>query len=142
MKLKHGDTENTEKFEEVVMLFEEELTRQIIGAAIEVHKRLGPGLLESIYEICMAYEMTLRGLAFEKQKALTVEYKGMHLESDYRLDFIVEGKIVVELKAVEKVLPIHEAQLLTYMRLTGCKVGLIINFNVPILKDGIVRRVL
>ena len=135
---RHGGTENTEDR----MIFEEQLTGQIIGGAIEVHKRLGPGLLESIYEICLAHELTLRGLKFAKQKALIVEYKGVHLDCDYRMDFIVEDKVVIEIKSVEHVLAVHEAQPLTYLRLPGCKVGLLINFNVAVLKDGITRRVL
>jgi GxxExxY protein len=90
----------------------------------------------------LAHELTLRGLKFAKQKALTVEYKGVQLSCDYRMDFVVEDKVVIEVKAVEHILPVHEAQLLTYLRLTGCKVGLLINFNVAILKDGITRRVL
>jgi GxxExxY protein len=125
-----------------VALYEEELTGKIIGAAIEVHRGLGPGLLESAYQACLAREFSLRGLTFEKEKPLPVEYKGTRLDCGYRLDFVVDGKVVVELKVVEAIHPLHEAQLLTYLRLTGCRVGLLINFNVPVLKDGIVRRVL
>ena len=124
------------------MLHHQELTREIIGAAIEVHRALGPGLLESAYQACLAREMTLRELPFEKEKPLPVKYKGDLLDCGYRLDFLVAGKVVLELKAVDKVHPIHEAQLLTYLKLTGCKVGLLINFNVPVLKKGITRRVL
>lgn len=127
---------------EKMPLYEKELTDQIIGAAIDVHRALGPGLLESVYHICLAHEFNLRHLKFESEKILTVEYKAVHLDCGYRLDFIVENKIVVELKAVETLLPVHEAQLLTYLKLTGCKVGLLINFNVSMLKQGIVRRVL
>jgi GxxExxY protein len=123
-------------------LIEKELTEQIIAAAIEVHRALGPGLLESIYQLCLAQEFTLRGLSFEQEKAIALEYKGIHIDSGYRLDFIVQNKVVVELKAVESVLPVHEAQLLTYLKISGCKVGLLINFNVPVLKQGIIRRVL
>jgi GxxExxY protein len=123
-------------------LFEEQLTSQIIGAAIEVHKALGPGLLESVYQTCLSREMDLRGLKFEKEKGLPVEYKGIALETGVRLDFLVQGTVVVELKSVDAIVKIHEAQLLTYLRLTGCKVGLLINFNVPVLKEGIVRMVL
>ncbi len=124
------------------MLLEKELTSKIIGAAIEVHKALGPGLLESAYQSCLARELTLRGIEFEKEKPLPVNYKGERVECGYRLDFLVEGKVVVELKSVDGIHPVHEAQLLTYLRLTGCRVGLLINFNVPVLKDGLKRRVL
>jgi GxxExxY protein len=120
----------------------EELTEPIIGGAIEVHKALGPGLLESAYEECLCHELHLRGLSFHRQVALPVEYKGMQLDCGYRLDLVVEDAVVVELKAVERLLPIHEAQLLTYLRLNGSKVGLLLNFNVSVLKNGIIRRVL
>jgi GxxExxY protein len=120
----------------------QDLTEKIIGAAIEVHRALGPGLLESIYQICLAHEMSLRGLRFEKEKPLPVEYKGIRLESGYRLDFIVDDKVVVELKAVDSLHDVHKAQLLTYLKLTGCKVGLLLNFNSAVLKDGIERLVL
>ncbi|GAB4429864.1 MAG: GxxExxY protein [Anaerolineae bacterium] len=123
-------------------LYEKELTGQIIGAAIEVHRELGPGLLESAYQTCLAQELKLRNLKFEKEKPLPVSYKGCQLDCGYRLDFLVEGKVVVELKAVEAIQPVHEAQLLTYLKLTRCRVGLLINFNVPVLKKGIIRRVL
>lgn len=124
------------------MIHEQELTEQIIGAPIDVHRALGPGLLESAYQVCLAREFALRALPFEQEKPLPVEYKGVFLDCGYRLDFIVAGKVIVELKAVEAFLPVHEAQLLTYMRLTGCKVGLLVNFNVPLLKRGIKRMVL
>ena len=124
------------------MLVLEELTEPIIGGAIEVHKALGPGLLESAYEECLCHELHLRGLNFHRQVALPVEYKGMQLDCGYRLDLVVEDAVVVELKAVERLLPIHEAQLLTYLRLNGSKVGLLLNFNVSVLKNGIIRRVL
>ncbi len=124
------------------MLYEKELTEQIIGAAIAVHRELGPGLLESVYEACLAHEFTLRELSFEREKSLPVTYKGMHLDTGYRLDFVVDGKVIVELKAVDEIHPVHEAQLLTYLKLAQCRVGLLINFNVPVLKDGIRRRVL
>ena len=120
---------------------ENELTEQIIGAAIEVHRALGPGLLETVYEACLARELTERGVSFERQKQIPIHYKGELLEIDFRLDLFVGGLVVVELKSVEKVLPIHEAQLLTYLRLTRAQVGLLINFNVEILKEGIRRRV-
>lgn len=121
---------------------DQELTHAIIGAAIEVHRVLGPGLLESAYEECLAHELTLRGVPFERQKPLPVVYKGMKLECGYRVDLLVDGRVVVELKAVEALAPIHDAILLTYLRLSGCKIGLLINFHCAVLKDGIRRRVL
>lgn len=123
-------------------LLEKELTDQIIAAAIEVHKALGPGLLESAYQLCLAHERKLRKLSFEQQVHLKVNYKGLELDGGYRLDCIYDNRAVVELKTVESVLPVHEAQLLTYLKLTGIRVGLLINFNVPLLKNGIYRRVL
>lgn len=120
---------------------ENETTRQIIGAAIEVQRTLGPGLLESIYEDCLAVELGIRKLNYERQKAIPIEYKQHRIASDFRLDLLVARKVVVELKTVEKLLPVHEAQLLTYLKLTDCRVGLLINFNVPVLKDGIKRMV-
>lgn len=119
-----------------------EITQAIIGAAIEVHRALGPGLLESAYEECTCRELSLREIPYERQVELPVEYKGIRLDCGYRLDLVVAKLVVVELKAVDKLLPIHEAQLLTYMRLGGWKVGLLINFNEPYLKHGIRRRVL
>jgi GxxExxY protein len=124
------------------VLASEALTREIIGAAIEVHRELGPGLLESAYEACFCRELTVRRLAFERQVALPLVYKGERLDCGYRIDLIVAGSVVVEIKSVEATLPIHEAQLLTYLRLSRKRIGLLINFNVPVLKDGIVRRVL
>ena len=118
-----------------------DLTRSIIGAAMEVHRLLGPGLLESAYEECLAREMKLRGIRFERQKALPVVYKDVKLECGYRVDFLVERSIVVELKAIEAVAPVHQAIVLTYLRLSGVRIGLLINFNVPVLKDGICRFV-
>jgi len=115
------------------------LTGEVIAAAIEVHKILGPGLLESTYEECLCRELGLRNISFERQKELPIEYKGLRLDCGYRLDIIVEGRLILELKACEVLLPIHQAQLLTYLKLTGLKVGLLINFNVPILKNGIKR---
>jgi GxxExxY protein len=120
----------------------EDLTEQIIGAAIEVHKAIGPGLMESVYEECLCHELKLRRLGFEQQMLVPVTYKGISIDCKYRLDLLVAGIVIVELKTVERVLPIHEAQLLTYLRLPQKPVGLIVNFNVPILKQGIVRRVL
>ncbi len=118
-----------------------ELTREVIGAAIEVHKILGPGLLESAYEECLCREFELRKLPCERQKELPIEYKGVKLDCGYRLDIVVAKSLILELKACERLEPIHEAQLLTYLKLTGIKVGLLINFNVPVLKDGIKRMV-
>ncbi len=123
-------------------LIEEELTGRIIGASLEVHKHLGPGLLENAYQICLARELDLRGLKYEKEKSLPIQYKGVQLECGYRLDFVVENSVVVELKAIDRIEKIHEAQLITYLKLTGCKVGLLINFNLATLKEGIVRIVL
>lgn len=124
------------------MLQHQDITQMVIGAAIEVHKALGPGLLESAYEECLCYELHLRQLEFARQVRLPVIYKGKHLDCGYRLDVVVAACVLLELKAVEQLLPVHEAQLLTYLRLSGIKVGLLINFNVPVLKQGIVRRVL
>ena len=133
----HGDTEARSK------LIHEELTEKIIGAVIEVHRALGPGLLESAYEACLCREFNLRGLTFQRQVPLPVEYKGVKLDCGYRLDLIVQDAVVLELKCVEHTLPIHEAQLLTYLKLTGKHVGIIINFNVATLvRGGIVRKVL
>ena len=123
-------------------MIEADLTEKIIGAAIDVHKYWGPGLYEEIYEKSICHELQLRGVKFENQVLLPLMYKGMKVGDDLRLDLIVDGKVVVELKAVSALEPIHEAQLLTYMKLTGCKVGLLINFNVPTLKQGIKRMVL
>lgn len=117
-------------------------TEPIIGAAIDVHKQLGPGLLESTYEECLCHELHLRRIQFQRQVELPVVYKGLKLDCGYRLDLLVEDTVVVELKAVEQLLPVHEAQLLTYLHLTRKRVGLLINFNVPLLKDGIRRRVI
>jgi GxxExxY protein len=119
-----------------------EITQIIIGAAIEVHRALGPGLLESAYEECLAHEFDLRGLSYVRQMPLPLVYKAVHLDCGYRIDFLVEGLVVVELKAVESLHPIHEAQLLSYLRLGEWNLGLIINFNEVVLKNGIRRRVL
>lgn len=121
---------------------EDPLSNQIIGAAIEVHKALGPGLLESAYEKCLAHEFALRGIAFERQKTMPVVYKGCKLECGFRADFIVGGCVLVELKSVSDLMPIHSAQVITYLRLTGCKLGLLINFNETRLKDGLKRIIL
>ena len=124
------------------MLLEQQITQAIIGAAIELHRELGPGLLESAYEECFCHELHLRGLSFQRQVELPVAYKGLKLDCGYRLDVVVENALIVELKSIEQISPIHHAQLLTYLRPAGKKVGLLINFNVPVLKNGIVRRVL
>jgi GxxExxY protein len=116
-----------------------EITHEIIGAAMEVHKRLGPGLLESAYEECLLYELRLRNLKVERQKGIPVVYKEVKLDCGYRFDLLVEGKIILELKSVEGLAPIHEAIILTYLRLSGHKIGLLINFNVKVLKDGVRR---
>ena len=118
-----------------------DITETIIGAAISVHKELGPGLLESAYEACLAYELAERKLRIERQKSLPITYRGIQLDCGYRIDLLVESQVVVELKAVENLEPIHEAQLLSYLKLSRCEVGLLINFNVKVLKDGIRRFV-
>jgi len=115
------------------------LTGRIIGAAIEVHRHLGPGLLESAYETCLAYELERRGLAVERQKALPLVYKDIRMDHGYRLDLLVERDVILEIKVVEQIAPVHEAQILSYLRFSGCKIGLLINFNVKLLKDGIRR---
>ena len=116
-----------------------EITERVIGCCIEIHKQLGPGLLESAYEECLCYELSALGIAFERQKPLPVKYKTVNLDCGYRLDLVIEGKIILELKTVEHLLPIHEAQVLTYLKLSGLTLGLLINFNVPVLKNGIKR---
>ncbi|MFZ1935383.1 MAG: GxxExxY protein [Thermoguttaceae bacterium] len=119
----------------------EKLTEAIIGAAIDVHKQLGPGLMESVYEECLCYELSVREIAFQRQVSLPVRYKKVKLDCGYRMDVVVEETVVLELKAIEQLLPLHEAQLITYLKLSQKPVGLLINFNVPVLKDGIIRRV-
>jgi len=131
--MNHRDTENTER---------DPVSATVIGAAIEVHRVLGPGLLESAYEECLCHELSLRGIAFERQLALPVNYKGVKLDCGYRLDIVLPGKLVIEVKAVEALAPIHDAQLLTYLKLSGIRTGLLLNFNVPLLRDGIRRLVL
>jgi GxxExxY protein len=118
-----------------------QITEQIIGAAIAVHRALGPGLLESAYEACLLYELTQQGLRVEAQKPLPVVYREVKLDCGYRLDLLVEGAVIVELKSVDRLAPIHTAQLMSYLKLSGCKVGLLINFNETLLKNGIVRKV-
>ena len=119
-----------------------DLTERILAAAYEVHSALGPGLLESAYEACLAHELTTRGIAFRRQLELPIRFKDEQIEAGYRLDLLVEDTVIIELKAVDKLLPIHEAQLLTYLRLSGKRVGLLLNFNAIHLRDGIKRRVL
>jgi GxxExxY protein len=129
----------------VIMVAEKErlngITEGIIGAAIEVHRALGPGLLESAYEGCLAFELAERGFKVERQKALPIFYKSVRIDCGYRLDLLVEESVIVEIKAVAAFAPIHKAQLLSYLRLSRCKVGLLINFNVEVLRDGIKRLV-
>jgi len=120
---------------------EDRLSKEIIGAAIEVHRHLGPGMLESAYEKCLCKELEIRNIEFEKQKPLAVVYKGITLDCGYKLDVVVEGKVILELKFVNKLESIHDAQLLTYLKLADLKLGILINFNVPVLKDGIKRIV-
>ena len=130
--MNHGDTEAQRKKLN-------ELTGKVIGLCIEIHRELGPGLLESAYEECLAYELSHAGLRFERQTPLPVRYKEVQLDCGYRLDFVVEGMLILELKAVTELHPIHEAQLLTYLKLDKKPLGLLINFNVPTLKEGVKR---
>ncbi len=124
-------------------LLHKELTEQIIGAAIEVHRSLGPGLLESAYEECLCHELTIRNIPFRRQVSLPVEYKGVKLDCGYRIDLLVDDAVIVELKCVEKLQPVHDAQLLTYMKLTGKTVGLIFNFYTDVLtRGGVIRKAL
>lgn len=122
-------------------MFENEISERIIGCAIEVHKRLGPGLLESAYEECLFYEIFQLGLKIEKQKPLPLIYKEIKLEVGYRIDLLVENKVIIEIKSVDALNDIHTAQVLTYLKISGCKLGLLINFNVLKVKDGIKRLV-
>jgi len=122
-------------------LIYEALTEQVIGSALEVHKALGPGLLESVYEECLCHELHLRRLSFQRQIMVPVVYKGVALDCGHRHDLIVENTVILELKCVERVLAVHEAQLLTYLKLLDKPVGFIINFNVPVLRHGVVRKV-
>ena len=119
-----------------------QLTEKIIGAAIDVHRHLGPGLLESTYETCLVYELERLDLVVERQKALPVVYKDVKLEQGYRIDLLVEGVVIVELKVVEEINSVHEAQVLSYLKLSGCPAGLLLNFNVKLLKQGIRRFVM
>jgi GxxExxY protein len=119
----------------------QEISRSVIASAIEVHRALGPGLLESAYLACLCRELALRQLNFRTEVALPIEYKGVRLDCGYRMDLVVENKVAVELKSVDRILPIHQAQLLTYLHLSKMRVGLLINFNVRVLRDGIIRRI-
>ena len=130
-------TESTEVVKDI-----NQLTELVIGCAIEVHRTLGPGLLESTYEICLCHELIIRGLRFETQVPIPVEYKGVKLDCGYRADLVVNDLVLVEIKSVDSLMPIHEAQLLSYLKLGGWKIGLLINFNVQLLKQGLRRRVL
>ena len=123
------------------MVFDE-LSNRVIGCAIEVHRILGPGLLESAYEQCLAFELENAAIPFQTQKALPVVYKKIRLDCGYRMDIVVDNRLLLELKSVEILLPIHEAQLLTYLKLSGIRTGLLLNFNVAVLKNGIKRFVL
>ena len=139
MKMDHVNfltTENTELTEKEDA---NSLTGKIIGAAIEIHRALGPGLLESAYETCLLYELRLRKLKAEPQKPMPVFYKDVMLDCGYRVDLVVENQVIVEIKSVNSLAPIHEAQLLSYLKLSDCKIGLLINFNVKMLKEGIRR---
>jgi GxxExxY protein len=142
-KIHHGVTEGTEKKRgKKVMLVLEELTGEICAAAIEVHRHLGPGLLESAYEQCLCHELSTRGIGFQRQVPLPVVYKNVSLDCGYQMDILVEDQVVLELKSVERIEPVHEAQLLTYLKLGQKRVGLLLNFNVKLMKEGILRRVL
>jgi len=132
--MNHRDTETQRKTLN-------ELTQRVIGLCMEVHRTLGPGLLESAYEAALAYELATAGIPFQKQVDLPLDYKGVKLDCGYRLDFIIADELIVELKAIQEILPVHKAQLLTYLKLNQKPLGLLINFNVPLLKDGIERVV-
>lgn len=118
------------------------LTERVIGAAITVHRALGPGLMESAYSSCVAEEFRISDISFEREVRIPVVYKGVQLECGYRVDFVVEGRLILELKAIARFEPVHTAQMMTYLKLTQCPVGLLLNFNVPVLKDGIRRIVM
>lgn len=140
---RHGGTEiaKINKISEETVFYDKELTERIIGCAIEVHRQLGPGLLESAYGECLCYELGLQGMSFERQRPLPVEYKGIRLDCGYRMDIVVNNRVVLELKCTEKISAVHEAQLLTYLRLSSIRTGLIINFYADFLKHGIKRLV-
>ncbi len=138
MGFKHKELKETQSTQSVFMT-EDELSNITIGCAIKIHKALGPGLLESAYQECLHYELTNRGLFVEKEKPLPLVYEQVKLECGYRVDLLIENKLIVEIKAIDNLHPIHLAQVLTYLRLSKCKLGLLINFNVPLLKHGIKR---
>ena len=145
--LHHGGTEARRSTTRAAMRagqskIDDSLTEKVIGLAIEVHRVLGPGLLESAYEECLCCELRMHGLAFKRQVPLSVVYKKVTLDCGYRLDLVVEDRLILELKTVEKLLPVHEAQLLTYLRLSGIETGLLVNFSSALLKHGIKRMVL
>lgn len=119
-----------------------QITQAVIGAAIEVHRALGPGLLESAYSECLAREFSLREIPFQRELQVPISYKGVHLDCGYRLDFLIADLVILEVKAVQEIEPVHNAQLLSYLKLTSKRVGLLINFHVPVLKDGIIRKIL
>jgi GxxExxY protein len=123
-------------------LLHEELTKEIISGAIAVHRELDPGLLESAYQACLLHEFLLRRIACESEVPLPIQYKGIRLDCGYRMDFVIAKAVALELKSVEKTLPIHHSQLMTYLRLSGLRVGLLINFNVEVLRQGIIRKII
>jgi GxxExxY protein len=137
--LDHKDTKSQEK---PIPGEVEDVARRIVDSAFRVHSRLGPGLLENVYEVCVAHELTKRRMKVDRQLAVPVVYDGLRLDTGLRLDLLVEDCVLVELKAVEKIMPVHHAQVLTYLKLSGLRLGLLINFNVPLIKDGIKRIVL
>jgi GxxExxY protein len=141
-RLNHEEHEEHEGKERSGSLEFDELSSRVIGCAIEVHRQLGPGLLESAYRVCLAHELHLNGLQYASEKPIGVAYKGVELECGFRLDMIIEGVLIVELKTVDHLLPVHSAQLLTYMKLAKSKVGLLINFQSRVLRDGIRRLIL
>jgi GxxExxY protein len=122
-------------------MIDRDLTHQIIGAAIDVHREMGPGLLENVYEECLRHELSTRSVPFERQKPIPVVYRGVKLDCGYRADVVVCNRVIIEIKAIAAIAPIHDAVMLTYLRLSGCKIGLLINFHSPVLKDGVRRYV-
>ncbi|MFZ1613567.1 MAG: GxxExxY protein [Holophaga sp.] len=139
----HQDTKHTKEAPRKDLgEVEERVAATIVDSAIQVHKALGPGLLESVYERCLEFELQQRGLLVEHQRTFPITYRSLHLESGLRLDLLIENLAVVELKTVERILPIHEAQLITYLRISGKRLGFLLNFNVPLMKDGISRKIL
>ena len=139
----HQDTKNTKAAPRKTLgEVEENIASNIVDAAIKVHRALGPGLLESVYERCLDHELRMRGLRVEHQKLFPIIYEGLQLESALRIDLIVEDCVILELKSVETLLPVHEAQLLTYLKLSGKRLGFLLNFNVPLMRDGIRRKIL